>query len=412
MANKNNIISAPVRVDSDIRVVSKQNVANLGAMSRNVVAVNKNSKCKPMSVALVGAEPPFFYTEEARMAAYKKVCYGLTNIPCFRLAAQMTEWMRGKTASTYPTNKPWMTKEEAWSLRTATIGRAIDWKDYNQYAQPIVLSIGPETLEIPLAGRVYVDVELGYTGITVQDLCQQGVWLPYGSVQHSEASNPTDLRLGLCFIRSGTSSKAGMVFTDRFAYEYSGEFSFSFLASQFNNVFSAPTGRYNVFLFLGSMDLMPGKDELVSVGNQAGVFYPINESEMQMTVQNRASQLDIYISGGKDTESQRTVNFRFEIHNRSDYGIYVSMRVDLIQGDANAVLDSQYLGGRQYLAKRGQNGSIYSHSGSLDAQGQSTDLRVRAVIEVFETDTSFEPVETIEKTSNVSVGTLPLPDVN
>lgn len=412
MANSNNIISQPVRFNSDIRVVSKQNAANLGAMSRNVAAVNKQSKCKPMNVALTGAEPPFFYTEEARMAAYKKVCYGLTNIPCFSRAGQMKEWMRGNTASTYPTNKPWMTKGEAWSLRTATIGRAIDWKDYNQNAQPIVLSIGPETLEIPLAGRVYVDVELGYTGITVQDLCQQGVWLPYGSVQHSDASNPTDLRLGLCFIRSGTSSKAGMVFVDRFAYEYSGEFSFSFLASQFNNVFSAPTGKYNVFLFLGAMDVMPDAGELVSVGNQTGVFYPINESEIQMTVQNRASQLVITVSGGKDTESQRTVSFRFEIQNQSNYGTYVYMRVDLVQGDADYVLDSVYLGGRQYLAPRGQSGCIYSHSGTLDAKGQSTDLKVKAVIEVYETDTSFEPVETIEKTSNVLVGTLPLPDVN
>ena len=410
MANSNGAITAPVRQDADVRVVLKETTHNLSALCLSS-KVNIWSKCKPQSVAVNGGtEPIFFANQAAREAAFKKGCYGLTNIPCFSRAAQMTEWMRGETALTYPTNNPGMSKASAWSWRQPTKCRLGDFNKYNHNAQPLVLSIGPETLEIPLSGTVYVNVELGYSGITVQDLCQQGVWLPYGSVQHSEASNPTDLRLGLCFIRSGTSSKAGMVFADRYAYEYSGELSFSFLASQFNNVFSAPRGKYNVFLFLGAMDAMP--DGLVSIGNQTGVFYPINESEMQMTVQNRASQLVISISGGKDTESQRTVNFRFEIQNQSDYGTYVSMRVDLIQGDANAVLDSQYLGGRQYLSKRGQNGSIYSHSGSLDAQGQSTDLRVRAVIEVFETDTSFEPVETIEKTSNVSVGTLSLPDVN
>lgn len=410
MANSNGVITAPVRQREDVRAVLQVTTNDLSELCKSS-AVNISSKFKPMHVTIgAGADPIFFANQAAREAAFKKCCYGITNIPCFSRAAQMTEWMNGNTAGTYPTNYPWMNKGQAWSWRVPTVCRLGDFNGYNHKAQPIVLSIGPETLEIPLAGTVYVDVELGYSGITVQDLCQQGVWLPYGSVQHSEASNPTDLRLGLCFIRSGTSSKAGMVFADRYAYEYSGEFSFSFLASQFNNVFSAPTGKYNVFLFLGAMDAMP--DGLVSIGNQTGVFYPINESEMQMTVQNRASQLVIFISGGKDTESQRTVNFRFEIQNQSDYGTYVSMRVDLIQGDANAVLDSQYLGGRQYLAKRGQNGSIYSHSGSLDAQGQSTDLKVRAVIEVFETDTSFEPVETIEKTSNVSVGTLPLPDVN
>lgn len=408
--NSNGVITAPVRQDADARVVLQETTHNLSALCLSS-KINKQSKCKPQSVAVGGGiEPLFFADQAAREAAFKKGCYGLTNIPCFSRAAQMTEWMKGNTASTYPTNKPWMTKADAWSWRKPTRYRLGDFNKYNHNAQPIVLSIGPETLEIPLAGRVSVNVELGYTGITVQDLCQQGVWLPYGSVQHSEASNPTDLRLGLCFIRSGTSSKAGMVFTDRFAYEYSGEFSFSFLASQFNNVFSAPTGRYNVFLFLGTMDLIP--DGLMSVGNQTGVFYPINESEMQMTIQNRASQLVITIGGSKDTEAQRTVDFRFEIQNQSNYGTYVSMRVDLVQGDAESVLDSWYFGGRKYLAPRGQDGSIYSYSGNLDAKGQSTDLKVKAVIEVYETETSYQPIETIEKTSNVLVGTLPLPDVN
>lgn len=410
--NSNGVITAPVRQDADVRIVLQETTHNLSALCLSS-KVNKWSKFKPQSVAVGGGtEPLFFADQAAREAAFKKGCYGLTNIPCFSRAGQMTEWMRGNTASTYPTNNPWMTKADAWSWRKPTRYRLGDFNNYNHNAQPMVLSIEPETLEIPLAGRVYVDVELGYTGITVQDLCQQGVWLPYGSVQHSGASNPTDLRLGLCFIRSGTSSKAGMVFVDRFAYEYSGEFSFSFLASQFNNIFSAPAGTYKAFLFLGAMDVMPDAGELVSVGNQTGVFYPINESEMQMTIQNRASLLVISISGGKDAESRRTVSFRFEIQNQSNYGTYVNMRVDLVQGDAEFVLDSWYFGGRRYLAPRGQDGSIYHYEGNLDAKGLSTDLKVKAVIEVYETDTSFEPVETIEKTSNVLVGTLPTPDVN
>lgn len=410
--NSNGVITAPVRQEADVRIVLQETTHNLSALCLSS-KVNKYSKCKPQSVAVGGGtEPLFFADQTAREAAFKKGCYGLTNIPCFSRAAQMTEWMRGNTSLTYPTNKPGMNKGDAWSWRKPTRYRLGDFNKYNHNAQPIVLSIEPETLEIPWIGTVYVDVELGYTGITVQDLCQQGVWLPYGSVQHSEASNPTDLRLGLCFIRSGTSSKAGMVFTDRFAYEYSGEFSFSFLASQFNDVFSAPTGSYTVFLFLGAMDLMPDKDELVSVGNQTGVFYPINESEMQMTIQNSASLLVITVSGGKDTEAQRTVDFRFEIQNQSNYGTYVNMRVDLVQGDTESVLSSWYFGDRHYLAPRGQDGSVYSYSGNLDAKGQSTDLKVKAVIEVYETGTSFEPVETIEKTSNVLVGTLPTPDVN
>ena len=408
MSHKNDVISSPVDIDGDIRVVSRQNSHGLNALS-NGEAVNKYSKCKPMSVALVGAEPPFYNSNENRMALYKKVCYGLTNIPCFSRAAQMTEWMKGNTAGTYPTNYPWMNKGQAWAHRKATIGRTYDWDGYNHFAQPIVLSV-PSSLEVPFAGTVYVDVELGYTGITVQDLCQQGVLLPYGSVQHSEASNPTDLRLGFCFVKSGTSSKAAMVFTPRFAYEYSGQFSFSFLASQFSSVFSAPAGTYTAFVFLGAMDVMP--TGLVSVGNQTGVFYPINCSEVQMTITNRASDLMLYLTGGKDTAGQRNVNFRFEIQNRSNYAAYIEIRIELLQGDANGVLDTWYAGGRKSLAKRGQTGDAYSVTGTLDAKGLSSDLKVRAVVEVFETDTSFQSIEQIEKTSVVAIGSeiTPLPE--
>lgn len=408
MAHSNNVISAPVDIVADIRTVSRQTSHSLNALS-NGEAVNKWSLCKPMSVALVGAEPVFYYSNEARMALYKKVCYGLTNIPCFSRAAQMTQWMKGNTASTYPTNYPWMTKGQAWAHRKATIGRAFDWVGYNHFAQPIVLNV-PTSLEIPFAGTVYVDVELGYTGITVQDLCQQGVLLPYGSVQHSEASNPTDLRLGFCFIKSGTSSQAAMVVAPQYAYEYSGEFSFSFLASQFSSVFSAPAGTYTAFMFLGAMDVMP--TGLVSVGNQTGVFYPINCSEVQMKITNRASDLTVSIFGTKDTAGQRDVKFNFNIINRSNYGAYINITIYLVQGDAEMVLDSWYVGGRKYLAPRGQDGDAYSvTNGSLDAKGLSSDLKVKAVIDVFETETSAQAIEQIVKTSAVTIGSeIPLPN--
>lgn len=120
MANSNGIITGPVRQWSDVRSVLQESTTSQIALcsSKNI---NNNSKVRPQGTNLgVGSEPVFYsngtYAEQlvARNAAYKKGCYGLTNIPCFTRAVNMMDWMMGQTAATYPTNKPWMTKGESW----------------------------------------------------------------------------------------------------------------------------------------------------------------------------------------------------------------------------------------------------------------------------------------------------------
>lgn len=402
MANSNGNITAPVRQYSDARAVLQVASTGLAALC-NSDEVNTWSLCKPQKVAVDGtAEPKFFADQTAREAAFKKGCYGLTNIPFFTRAQNMVDWMRGTTGSTYPSNYPGMTKAESWSWRKPTVYRQLDFDKYNHKAQPPVLSIDPVTLSVPVAGTVYVDVELGYTGIRVQDLCQQGVWLPYGTEQHSSACNPTLLRLGLCFVKSGTSTKSAVVFSDKYALDESNSLSFSFLASQFSSVFTAAqmSGNFKVFLFLGAMDSMPSG--MVGVSNQTGEFYPINCSEMTMKVQNQAANLTVSISGNKDTESQRSVNYSFWVQNRSTTGYYVSIEIRLMQGVG--VLDSMTLGGRRYLARGGASGDIYSSSGSLDAKGLNSDLKVLATVEIYETDTATQPIDTVERSATVMIG--------
>lgn len=399
MANSGGIITGPIRLWSDVRSVLGVATGSQGELCLSS-KINLSSKVKPQSVNLgTGAEPTFYsngsYAEQlvARNEAIKKGCYGLTNIPCFTRAINMRDWMRGKTASTYPTNMPGMGKGEAWTWRKPTRFRKIDFDGYYHNAQPMVTGITPKNVSVPLAGTCYIDVNLNSNSreIRVQDLCQLGVWLPYGSLQHSSASAPYNLYLGLCIVKnSETSPLAGMVFSDQYASDESSIVSFCFTGSQFGKIFKSG-GTFSTFVFLGAMDVMP--DGLVEINSQQGTFYPINCSETRIAYTNQAADLSISVSGGMSATG-RGVTARFEINNRSSTGIYIVPRVELLSGDAYAVVDTAYLGSRQYLAAKG---NFVRNDISLNQNG-STDLSIRAVIEVYESDTAFEPIETISTT--------------
>ena len=191
--------------------------------------------------------------------------------------------------------------------------------------------------------------------------------------------------------------------SDKLAFNESSSMSFYFLASQFANAFTSPSGTYTAFLFLGAMDVIP--IGLTAIGSQQGVFYPITASETKTRITQKASDLPITVSGWKDTAGQRNVDFRFEIQNRSNYSAYIEMCVELLNG--TVVMDTWYIGSRRYLAPRSQTGDVYTATGNLDAKGLSSSLKVKAVIDVFETATSGQAIERIEKESAVTIGTLP-----
>ncbi len=397
MANSNGVISDPIRIGADIRTVTKQTTTDFGVMSRNAAAVNPWSLCKPMKVSLVGAEPIFLYTDAARREAYKKVCYGLTNIPCLTRAINMSDWMMGSKSPTYPTNMGGQGKENAWTWRTPTLVRGIDWNDYYHNAQPPVTGITPEKLHVPFAGTVYVDVNLNGNSreIKIQDLCQRGVWLPYGSQQHTDASAPYNLHLGLCIVnKSETSRKAAMIIRSTLASDESGIVTFSFFASQFSSIFKAPSGAYTVFAFLASVNSSDpvAYDTLTAVNSQQGAFYPINCSETDMTITSGAADLTVSVWANRTTATSKSVDAYYEISNRSEYGVYVQVRLELLSG---AVSVDTWDTARLWLPAKGNLGTGVSNPVSMYAQSL-TDLDIRAIVDVFETNTSGQAVETIE----------------
>lgn len=318
MANSNKIISSPVAQYADARAVTQNTAKGLIALCTSGL-ININSKCKPQSVALSGEKETLFFSDQAaREAAFKRTCYGLTNIPCFTRAMNMMDWMMGQTASTYPTNMVNQGKANAWSWRKPTINRQGDFNKYDQLAQPLVTGYSKSKLIVPMVGTAYLGVNTSYrsTEITIRDLCSKGVWLPYGSVMHSDASNPTNLHLGLCIVNSSTTSRrGGMIVREDFALNESSDVTFSFLATQFANVFTAPNGTYTIFVFLCAMDVLP--IGLTRIANQTGVFYPINCSEVKMTIAQQSTELRITVSGSRDTETSKTVNGFFQIYNAS-----------------------------------------------------------------------------------------------
>ena len=343
-------------------------------------------KYKKILTEISITEPIFFADQAAREAAFVKGCCGLTNIPCFRSAADMRDWMKGKTSTTYPSNSPGLTKAASWSWRKPTIARLGDFNNYSHIAKGIASNCFIESeYVLPTSGSITMEVQIRSDSheINLSDLCQKGVMLPYGTAQHSEASHPENLRLGVCIIDNNTTSpKGAMIIRPTLLRDEPDLVLVSIDVAKFNQIFTSK-GRFTTFLFMVYMETPP--TGIVQISNQQGVFYPINSSEK--TLNYSGGRVQLSITGNANYKTNASVDVTLSVKNVSAVGVYIETKLELRTG--TQLVDS-WEDTRRWLAA---NATINA-SRNMILRSDNGMRVVDVTIYVYETNTATNPIDT------------------
>lgn len=337
MANNNGIITEPVRLWSDVRPVLQVSTTSQWEMCTSA-AVNKNSKCKPMAVAIGSeSEPIFFADQTAREAAFKRACWGLTNIPYFNTGTQMATWMNSGTPS--PLNISGLAVAGAWSWRKPTkYGRLGDFNKYYHLAKPFVGGCDATQMLNPYSTEDYISFTInGNSGyeITIPDIVAQGVMLPNSS--STVDSIGPGMNIGLCMVKG---SVVRMVLASRKAAECtSSPLSFSIPVSTVSS--SIGTGTVKMFLFLTNYDVTPGT--LVTFPADKGHhFIPLTPSltTVQLGYKGIDAVVGASISGTMPSKSSggRILSAQVSVRNKNTSGVInITGEVTFYNSSGNAL---------------------------------------------------------------------------